>query len=166
MPPGLLCAAVTLATVTLPVALPAADPYPTQPFDALVVGVHDGDTITVLRDRQRIRVRLHGIDCPELGQAFGRPAKRLTSSLVFNQVVHLLPRDVDRYGRLVADVFAGHTEVNLELVRRGLAWHYTRHSSDPRLAAAERTARTGRLGLWADAHPTPPWDWRHGAPAR
>jgi endonuclease YncB( thermonuclease family) len=137
-----------------------------HPFDALVVGVHDGDTITVLRDRQRIRVRLHGIDCPELGQPFGRPAKRLTSSLVFHQVVHLVPRDVDRYGRLVAVVFVGHTDVNLELVRRGLAWHYTRYSSDPQLAAAERSARAARLGLWADAHPIPPWDWRHGPPAR
>ncbi len=67
-------AALILAAATLPVALRAADPYPAHPFDALVVGVHDGDTIAVLRDRQRIRVRLHGIDCPELGQPFGRPA--------------------------------------------------------------------------------------------
>jgi endonuclease YncB( thermonuclease family) len=80
---GFLCAAVTLVAVTFSVALSAADLHRTHPFDALVVGVHDGDTITVLRDRQRIRVRLHGIDCPELGQPFGRPAKRLTSSLVF-----------------------------------------------------------------------------------
>jgi endonuclease YncB( thermonuclease family) len=67
---------------------------------------------------------------------------------------------------LVAVVFVGRTNVNLELVRRGLAWHYTRYSSDRQLAAAERSARAARLGLWADAHPIPPWDWRHGAPAR
>jgi hypothetical protein len=71
------------------------------PFDGRVVAVHDGDTISVLHDGRALRVRLHGIDAPELGQAFGRPAKQFLSSLVFKRVVHVVPVDVDRYHRLV-----------------------------------------------------------------
>lgn len=130
------------------------------PFDARVVAVHDGDTISVLREGRSVRLRLHGIDCPELGQAFGRAAKQTTSSLVFKRDVHVVPVDIDQYGRLVADVFVGSTSINLELVRRGFAWHFTRYSRDAALANAEREARSARRGLWADPRPVPPWAWR------
>jgi micrococcal nuclease len=66
-------------------------------FQATVVGVADGDTITVLRDRQQIRIRLDGIDCPEGGQAFSNRAKQFTSAMVFAKSVTISPRDVDRY---------------------------------------------------------------------
>jgi endonuclease YncB( thermonuclease family) len=133
------------------------------PFDARVVAVHDGDTISVLRNGRALRVRLHGIDAPELGQAFGRPAKQLLSSLVFKRVVHVVPVDVDRYRRLVARVFVSSPDVNLELVRRGLAWHYARYSQDAPLAAAERRARSARGGLWVDPGAVPPWAWRRSS---
>ncbi len=132
-----------------------------QPFDGLVIAVHDGDTISVLHDGRAVRVRLRGIDCPELHQPFGRAAKKMTSSLVFQRDVHVVPLDVDTYGRLVAGVSLGSLNVNLELVRRGLAWHYNRYSRDTALAAAEREARSARRGLWADPRPAPPWAWRH-----
>ena len=141
------------AALVLLLALPV-------PFDARVVAVHDGDTISVLRARRSIRLRLHAVDAPELGQPFGRAAKRGTSALVMNRVVQVVPVDTDTYGRLVARVFLGTTDVNLALVRRGLAWHYARYSTDPALAAAQLAARSEHTGLWADPGAFPPWAWR------
>jgi endonuclease YncB( thermonuclease family) len=94
-------------------------------FSGKVVGVSDGDTITVLRDRTPVKIRLRGIDCPETGQDFGSRAKSITSELAFGKVVTVQPRRKDRYGRIVADVILpdGRT-LNHELVRRGVAWWY------------------------------------------
>ena len=94
---------------------------PAEEFSGKVVGVSDGDTITVLQNRTPIKVRLHGIDCPEIGQDFGSRAKAFTSELVFGQVVKVVPRDTDRYGRTVADVILADGRIlNHELVRAGL----------------------------------------------
>jgi micrococcal nuclease len=133
-------------------------------FDAKVVGVADGDTITVLRDRQQIRIRLDGIDCPEGGQAFGNRAKQFTSAMVFAKTVTISPRDVDRYGRTVARVYVDNRDVSLELVKAGFAWHYKKYSSDPVLAQAEIEARNAKAGLWADPHAIAPWEFRHPPP--
>lgn len=133
-------------------------------FSARVVGVADGDTITVLRNEQQIRIRLDGIDCPEGGQAFSNRAKQFTSTLVFSREVTISPRDVDRYGRTVARVYVDNKDVSLELVKAGMAWHYKRYSSDPVLAQAEIDARNAKAGLWADPHAIAPWEWRHPPP--
>jgi endonuclease YncB( thermonuclease family) len=87
-----------------------------------VVGVIDGDTITVLHDRQPQTVRLSGIDCPEKSQDFGTNAKHATSILVFAEVVEVEPITGDRYGRAVAFVRVGATLVNEELICQGMAW--------------------------------------------
>jgi micrococcal nuclease len=132
-------------------------------FSGEVVGVADGDTISVLRDNQSVKVRLDGIDCPELGQAFGAAAKQFTSSLVFGRTVSVAVRDTDQYGRLVGRVYVGRQDVSLEVVRAGYAWHYRRYSSDSALARAEREARAARRGLWADSRSVAPWEYRGGA---
>ena len=130
-------------------------------FYARVVGVQDGDSIIVLtQTKQRIRVRLEGIDAPEMGQDFGRRAKETLSSLVFNRQVQIKQTDKDRYGRTVAVVFIGNQNINLTMVQKGLAWHFTRYNSDPLLQAAERLARKNKIGLWSHKNPIPPWVWR------
>lgn len=132
-----------------------------SPFETRVVGVLDGDTVTVLRGREQVRVRLHGIDCPERGQPFGARAKRFTSDLAFGRTVTVRPRSKDRYGRLVAEVvLPDGRSLNRELVAAGLAWHYTRYSKDEALAHAERDARAARLGLWAEDRAVAPWELR------
>lgn len=131
-----------------------------ETFTGKVVAIHDGDTISVLRGRETLRLRLEGIDCPELRQSFGRRARQLTSELAFGRdaVVTTLYRD--GFGRPVARVRVGGEDLSLALVRAGLAWHFTRFSHDRTLAAAEREARAARRGLWAEPDPTPPWRWR------
>ena len=96
-----------------------------------VVGVADGDTITVLRDKEQVRIRLYGIDTPERGQAFGKKAKQFTSRMVFGKVVEVHQMDTDRYGRTVALVSVDKQLLNKELVKAGLAWVYDRYCSEP-----------------------------------
>lgn len=126
-----------------------------------VVVVHDGDSITVKVDgRDQIKVRLEGIDAPELGQPQGMKAKVELSGIVMSRQVVLEDKGLDQYQRTLATVKVGDVNANLEMVRRGYAWHFTRYSSDSDLAEAETQARANTLGLWKDANPVPPWDWR------
>ncbi len=99
-----------------------------QTFTAKVVGVHDGDTITVYDGREQTRIRLDGIDCPENGTDFSQRAKQFASDLVFGKQVRIEGKERDRYGRLVARVKVDGTDVSLALVEAGLAWHYKRYS--------------------------------------
>lgn len=132
-----------------------------EPFDARVVGVSDGDTITVLEGTTQVKVRLNGIDCPERRQAFGARAKQLTSELAFGKTVTVRPFGKDRYGRVLGDVILPDGRVlNQELVAAGMAWHYTQYSKDETLARLERQAREGRVGLWSEARPVAPWELR------
>ena len=129
----------------------------------LVVSVADGDTVSVRRDRTTLRVRVEGIDTPELNQAFGHQAKTFTSLLLLNKHITVNVRDRDRYGRLVGRIYVDGRDLSVALVLQGLAWHYTRYSSDPTLAEAERQARAAQAGLWSQSAPVPPWDFRSGA---
>lgn len=133
-----------------------------------VVGVSDGDTIVVYDVSRggQFKIRLATIDCPEKTQDFGVRAKESMSSMVFGRQVEVEVRSTDRYGRSVGVVRIDGTDVNLEQIKRGFAWHYTQYSSEqPRdefeaYAAAERDARSRRVGLWVDADPVPPWSYR------
>jgi endonuclease YncB( thermonuclease family) len=147
---------VGLAIVTLTAA---------ERFTGRVVGVSDGDTISVLHQGRAVQIRLEGIDCPEDGQAFGERAKQFTSDRVFGREVDVDVRDVDRYGRLVARVVIDGQDLSVALLRAGLAWHYTEHSTDRTLATAELEARVARRGLWEAGSPTPPWEYRRPVPA-
>jgi endonuclease YncB( thermonuclease family) len=130
-------------------------------FRSRVIGVRDGDTITVLHEGRPEVIRLGGIDAPEKRQPFGQRAKQFAADLAFGRTVTVHPRDRDRYGRTVAEVILPDgRSLNRELVRVGYAWWFRRYSTDPRLAALEAEARAARLGLWADPRPVPPWQWR------
>ena len=105
---------------------------------AKVVKVADGDSITVLAPGNRqVKIRLHGIDCPEGGQAFGKRAKQFTSSQCYGTTVRYREVDIDQYGRTVATVYLEDgTELNLSILQAGLAWHYRRYSDSQDYADA------------------------------
>jgi endonuclease YncB( thermonuclease family) len=130
-------------------------------WEAKVVGVSDGDTITVFNGETQTKIRLHGIDCPEKSQGFGNKAKQFTSDLCFGKTVEVCPLDTDRYGRTVAVVkLKDGRELNQELIRGGMAWHYKRYSDDEAYVLAEKQARDAGVGLWQDHNPIPPWEYR------
>ncbi len=122
-----------------------------QQVNAEVVGVADGDTVTVRipQRRQTVRVRVHGVDAPERGEPFSTRARNFTRVMVFSKQVTVEGRDVDQYGRLVARIRIGATDLSVALLEAGLACHYRRFSSDPVLEAAERRARAAGAGFWA-----------------
>ena len=128
-----------------------------------VVGIADGDTLTLLDGaRRQVRVRLAEIDTPESGQPYGGRARQALSDLAFGKAVRVAVVDTDRYGRAVGWVHAGTVDVNAEMVRRGAAWVFRRYGRDPALLRLEDAARAARRGLWAlpEAERSPPWDWR------
>ena len=143
-----------------------------------VVGVADGDTVTVLdTDNVRHKVRLSAIDAPEKAQAFGKRSKQNLSDLVFQKDVSVQWNKRDRYGRIVGKVMVQSPDCprcpkNLDVGQAqlsvGLAWWYRKHANEQspqdrgRHGSEELEARARRVGLWRDAKPVPPWDFRRG----
>ncbi len=127
-----------------------------------VVAVTNGDTIGVLVHRIPVKVRLEGIDSPEIGQPFGANAKQALSRAIFGKEVVVNVTGKDRYKRTLGVVMLNGRDVNKALVRAGYAWHFKKYNSDDQLAAAEQEARLAKRGLWADGKAIPPWDWRDG----
>jgi endonuclease YncB( thermonuclease family) len=133
-----------------------------------VVAIADGDTLTMVdTGRRQHKVRLAGIDAPENGQPFGNQAKQSLAALAAGKVVIVEYHKRDKYGRLVGKVLVSGADVNLEQVRRGLAWHYREYANEQTPAdrtaygVTEFAARTAGRGLWADRRPVPPWEWRN-----
>ena len=128
-----------------------------------VIAVLDGDTVSVLQaDNSQLRCRLAGIDAPEKSQAFGQASKKSLSDLIYKQMISVKVSDHDRYGRAICWITTTTgINVNLEQVSRGMAWVYRRYTTDATLLRAEAQARQAARGLWADAHPMAPWDYRH-----
>ncbi|MBB6612481.1 thermonuclease family protein [Pontibacter sp. Tf4] len=155
------------STATQPT--PQTTTAPQQPENAAtptpagdkVVAVKDGDTIELLRNGETIKVRLYGVDSPEKTQDFGQRARQFTSDLAFGKQVRLIVHNKDRYGRTVGTIILPDgRNLNEELVKNGMAWHYKAYSKDKNLANLEADARRYKRGLWAEPNPTPPWDYR------
>jgi micrococcal nuclease len=126
-----------------------------------VVSISDGDTFTGLDSQNRqIKVRLHGIDAPEKAQPFGSVSRKALGDLIEGKTVEIQQVDKDRYGRVVANVHVGGTNVNREQVAKGLAWRYVQYDKKGEFTEVEQAARRARKGLWADPKPVPPWEWR------
>lgn len=127
----------------------------------LVVGVHDGDSLTLLvGGKNEIKVRLEGIDAPELKQPFGSASKKALSDLVFGKTVRLEQTGKDRYKRTLGNIYVDETWINLAMVERGMAWFFAKYSKDGKLKAAAELAQRRAVGLWREAAPQPPWEWR------
>lgn len=142
-------------------ALALASLYAHADLTGKVVAVADGDTLTLLRDREQIKVRLVEIDAPEKSQPHGNRSKQSLSELCFDKIAALADQGKDKYGRTLARVTCDGIDANTEQVRRGMAWVYRKYAPvDSPLYAAENKAKEARRGLWADAEPVPPWEWR------
>lgn len=147
----------------------------------LVIGISDGDTITARCGEpgayEQVKVRIQGIDAPERKQPYGNRARQALSDMVFQRWADLHCGKTDRYRRKVCSVWVAPAvspdgprtlDAGLAMVDVGLAWWYRSYAREQSLQDrglyefAEDEARALRAGLWADAEPTPPWDWRKG----
>jgi len=144
-----------------------AAPAAAQVIEGEVVGVHDGDTVTLLdASRAQHRIRIRGVDAPEAKQPFGTRSKQSLSELAFRRQAQAHCAVIDRFGRPVCALTINGVDVGLHQISHGMAWHFERFARDqpPRervaYAAAQREAQQNRRGLWSDPQPVPPWDWR------
>ena len=116
----------------------------------------------MLVDNQQIKIRLHGIDCPEKKQDFGQVAKEFLAGSVFGKVVTVQVKNKDRYGRTVGIVTIDGVNINEKLLKEGLAWHYKTYDKNPKWAKLEMDARKNKRGLWIQPKVIAPWDYRKG----
>ena len=143
------------------IALAVASQAALGDFSGPVVKVQDGDTLTVLVARGEVRVRLDGIDAPEMAQPYGRRSRESLAELCAAKQAQVAEQGRDRYGRTIGRVSCGGVPANAEQVRRGMAWVFVRYApAGSPLYAIEQDARGRREGLWADGQPMAPWDWR------
>jgi len=156
-----------LLFISVPLFLEVANSQ-TVTFTGKVVGISEGDTISVMREGRAVKVRLYGIDCPERGQPFGGRATQITSDMAFGREVTVQVKTTDRYGRIVGEVILPDgLSLNKDLVHAGLAWWYRKHAlNDRTLKALEAGAKEAKRGLWEDKNPIPPWEWRRGERGR
>lgn len=126
-----------------------------------VVRIIDGDTfVLIFENDYEARVRLDGIDCPERKQPFSQRAKQALSDLIFSKNITVYYNKKDGFGRILGVAIVDGVNVNHEMVRRGMAWHYVAYSDDPVLSELESEARRMKIGLWSDPNPVPPWEFR------
>lgn len=174
-------AGIQARKLLLPLMLMASIAASAETLSGTVVGVSDGDTVTVLdANREQHKIRVAGIDAPEKAQPFGQRSKESLSKFVFGREVDVQWSKRDRYQRVVGKVMvadpncrssqcpktfdAGHAQLTA-----GLAWWYRKYAREQspddarQYEFAEEEARSRRAGLWSDGHATPPWDWRKTA---
>ena len=132
-----------------------------------VVGITDGDTVKLLTTSKTLhKVRLSGIDAPERNQPFGNKSKQALSTCSYNKEAEVESYKQDRYGRTVGKVIVNGADCNLKQIELGMAWHYKKYEKEQELedrskySQAEYLAQKQRLGLWGEANPLPPWEWR------
>ena len=141
--------------------IPYTRPQPKMTISGRVLEVYDGDTLTILTPSHKFRVRLFGIDAPEVLQEYGIQSRDLLRDLILGQNVTVEVINVDQYGRAVAVIRKDLLEINTERVRSGAAWHYHQYAAgEKELAEAQQEAKNAKAGLWQKSHPVPPWEYR------
>lgn len=132
------------------------------PYQAKVIAISDGDSLTVRVNNETIKIRLAQIDAPESGQPWGQRSQQALGRLVGGKTVTVTPHDIDRYGRTIGDIKVGSTDVNQAMVARGAAWAYVDYARDDTMATLESRARSSGQGLWAltENQRIAPWEYR------
>ena len=150
--------AVILLLITANIAI-------AEEYDAKVIVVIDGDTLVVLHNNAKVKIRMANIDAPEKDQPFGMQARQVMFGMVFKKQVHIDSVTVDKYGRTVALVTMNGLNINEEMVKRGMAWEYSYYKPGRIYMALQSEAQQEHRGLWSQTNPIAPWIWRRTHPS-
>ena len=134
-----------------------------QYVECTVERIVDGDTFITKIDGEKVRIRINGIDCPELEQPYGDSATIALEKLMpVGSKCEVMVLRPGKYGRPISSVYVGSKSVGLFLIEHGYAWEYYGVASERKgpLSELEASARKARRGLWASDNPIPPWEWR------
>jgi len=163
---------ILISTLSLLLLL-AADAFAGRIIEGVVKAVYDGDTVMLAtRNESRLKVRLYGIDAPETakpnvpGQPFAAVSRRTLMYKIMGRQVSAEIMDTDQYQRAVAVLRYAGRDINREMVVEGMAWAYRQYLQGPYTSeyiGAEESARSRHKGLWRDANPQPPWEFRNGS---
>jgi len=133
----------------------------------MVISIIDGDTIEILDEQKAsYRIRLKGIDAPEKRQAFGNVSRENLAVISAGKSVTVEWQKYDRYGRIIGKVFVDGTDICLQQIKAGLAWHFKRFENEQTeldrqlYAEAEDEARSRKVGLWQESSQIEPWNFR------
>ena len=131
-----------------------------------VIAVHDGDTITLRTETNKKKIRLAGIDAPELKQPYGVESQSALREAVFDKVILVETSRNDKYGRAIGKVILDGQDINLKQIQSGGAWVYRAYlkelSKEDRVFYLEAEAQSKAIaaGLWKDSNAIEPWIWR------
>ena len=132
-----------------------------QTLTGTVSHVSDGDTIHIVANNKKYKIRFYGIDTPEKTQEYGLEAKEFVYKRIANKIVKVRVMDTDSYGRKVGKIYYNGKYLNKEIVKNGYAWWYKYYAeNDKGLERAEKYAKTNELGLWKSSNPIAPWSYR------
>lgn len=130
------------------------------PLTCLIIGISDGDTLTARCSDTNMKIRLAEIDAPEKKQPFGTKSKDSLADLCFQKEAVIRPVKKDRYQRTIATIECQGKDAGKHQLARGTSWVYDQYVTDTKLYTVQTNAQKQRIGLWSEAHPTPPWSWR------
>jgi micrococcal nuclease len=134
-------------------------------FSAKVIKVIDGDSLIVESGSEEIKIRLWGIDSPEWNQPYAKQAKKTVKKMLDGKTVTVIPKDIDRFGRLVALVSDKKNYINEFLIAKGSAWvhvYYCDEEICKKWQQLEKEAQKKKVGLWRSQRVIPPWKWKRG----
>ncbi|OHD56520.1 MAG: hypothetical protein A2Y33_15470 [Spirochaetes bacterium GWF1_51_8] len=142
---------------------------PAFTWQAQVNEVVDGDTISLSKDGETVKLRLWGIDCPEASQEYGNGAYLFAVSFVKYGFLEIETMGTDQYGRILGIAYTNNVSLNEELIRAGWAWVYETYCDKPicdKWREIQKAAQKQKAGLWESANPVPPWEFRKNNPKK
>ena len=135
--------------------------------EGVIINVVDGDTVYILNNNhEKLKVRLHHIDAPELDQSYGKESKFILEQLILNKKVTVICDKKDKYKRLLGVISLDEVDVNLEMIKAGAAWHFKKYAKFDQAKEQyqiydenEHQAKLKKIGLWKEKAISP-WLWR------
>ena len=133
--------------------------FQTKEYTGKIIYVTDGDNFTLQTEQGNLKIRMDGIDAPEMDQEYGKESKAFLFKYLHKEC-RVIYKGVDKYGRTIGVLYVVDVNINLLSVEKGFAWHYKKYSNDSTLVQAEVRARGEKKGLWENPNAIAPWEWR------